>query len=243
MSYKTKSIEKFIAEIKFYNSRGINHFFIDDDVISASDLNAISIALRQNKIKIFFGAIVRAENGFSHNVLKNIHSAGGRVLVWGVESSCQRILDLMGKGTKSENIRLILKRSCKNGIYNHLFMIQGFPTQTEREIYKDFDFLINNRDVIQGFFYHRFSLQRGSYISHDPEKFKIKIIKTKPLYLSKKKNTALHSWWLNYKSGVKLDWKRIQRKEKEIEHSGNRFQKYKTMEHSHALLHASYNSE
>ena len=252
VSYKTKSIKKFIAEIRYYNSKGISHFFIDDDVISALDLNAISTALNKNKIKIFFGAIVRPEGDFSRKILKNIYSAGGRVLIWGVESSCRRILDLMRKGTRIEYIKTILKHSHENGFYNHVFMIQGFPTQTEEEIYKDIKFLQENRDFIHSFVIHVFKLMRGSYIFYNFKKFKINSIKALPLYTCKKNKTTIHSEQFTFEPGIKLDWKRIEVKEaKMFKRFKNvsinpgtiifSYQQYKPVEHSHILLHTSRN--
>ncbi len=243
VSYKTKSIKKFIAEIKYYNSKGIRYFFIDDDVISALDLNAISTALNKNKIKIFFGAIVRPDRDFSCKVLKNIYSAGGRVLIWGVESSCQRILDLMNKGTRIKYIKSILKSSSENGFYNHLFMIQGFPTQTEEEIQKDIKFLLEKRDFIHSFVMTRFFLAQSSYIFYNLRKFKINSIKALPIYTCIKNKTALHNNEFAFEGDIKLDWKRIKSKEtKMFKRFKNVFiQEYIPYEHSHSLLHASRN--
>ena len=239
VSYKTKSIKKFITEIRYYNSKGIGHFFIDDDVISALDLNAISTALNKNKIKIFFGAIVRPDRDFSCKVLKNIYSAGGRVLIWGIESSCQRILDLMRKGTRIEYIKTILKCSNENGFYNRLFMIQGFPTQTEEEIHKDIKFLQKNRDFIHSFSIQGFNLEQGSHIFYNLKKFKINSIKALPLYTCIKNKTTVHSNNFAFESDIKLDWKRIKSNETKM------FKRFKNAsiqgEHSHLLLHASRN--
>jgi len=241
--YKTKSIKKFIAEIKFYNSKGIKHFFIVDDVISALDLNKISIALNNNKIKIFFGAIVRPESDFSYKVLKNIYSAGGRVLIWGVESSCQRILDLMDKGTRVKYIKSILKHSSEIGFHNRLFMIQGFPTQTEEEICKDIKFLHENQHFIHSNYIHQFCLGQGSYIFNNLAKFKINSIKPMPIYTCIKNNANIHSEMFTYKSVVELDWKRIRNKETKVfkRFKNTTFQEFNAIDHSHLLLYKSLN--
>jgi hypothetical protein len=243
ISYKTKSIKKFITEIRYYNSKGFRHFFIDDDVISALDLNAISTALNKNKIKIFFGAIVRPEKGFSCRVLANIYSAGGRVLIWGVESSCQRILDLMKKGSRIKYIKSILKSSSESGFHNHLFMIEGFPTQTEEEIYKDIKFLQEKRDFIHSFCIHRFSLKQDSRIFYNLKKFKINSIKALPLYTCIKNKTTLHSGKFAFEGGIKLNWERIESKETKVfkRFKNASIQGYDDIEHSHMLLHASRN--
>ncbi len=243
-SYKTKSIKKFVDEIKYYNKQGIRHFFIVDDVISAPDLDKISSELIKKKIKMFFGAIVRAERGFSCKVLKNIYSAGGRVLVWGVETSCQKILRLMKKGTTVGGIKTVLKFSKQNGFYNHLFMIRGFPTQTEQETKRDIYFLKNNQKIIDSFCMHEFQLLGDSYIFHNLKKFKLKDIKPVSWSSSFKSGIILHSNAFNYKSSVKLNRKRIGRIDNEILKNFGRGStlRYYDPDHSLMLLHASRNS-
>lgn len=239
VSYKSKSVKKFIAEIRNYKALGVKHLFIVDDAISALDLNSISSALRKNKIEIFFGAIVRPEANFSCKVLKNIYFAGGRVLMWGVESSCQRILDLMNKGTRAACVKSILKRSSASGFYNHLFMIRGFPTQSKEEAYQDVKFLQENRKFIHGFAMHDFILERGSYIFDNPGKFKVSSLKAIPIYTRTKDKASIHSYHFTFKGSTKLDWERIANQETKIsKRLRNSFlQEYIDFEHSHTLLH------
>lgn len=239
ISYKTKSLEKFIEEIKYYNSQGVKYFFIDDDVITAARLDLISGALIENKIKIFFGAIVRPEREFSPKVLKNIYAAGGRVLIWGVESSCQRILDLMKKGTKVKYIKSVLRNSHRLGFHNHLFMIIGFPTQTEEEIYHDMNFLQKNQLFINSFYLHKFSLEKGSYIFRNLRNFKIKNFKAQVIYTRRKNREVLYSNKFSFQYDPKLNWKRITKRAFELLKERNYSDDFSSYEHGHMLIHAS----
>jgi len=237
--YKTKSIKKIIAEIKHYNSKGIKYFVFNDDIISASNLNAISSALKKNKIKIFFGAVVNPERSFSKPILKNIYEAGGRYLTWGLESSCQRILDLMNKGTTIEYAMPAIKYSHEQGFHNHLFMIQGFPTQTEAEISKDLKFLLSNKNIIDSFFIHRFQLFQKSYIFYNPEKFKIKNTRKTLLCKHIKNKNVIHNESVAFKRSNRLDSKKNFIKNITIFSHHFMAQRYNDMEQSHMLLHAS----
>lgn len=240
-AYKTKSIRKFIEEIKYYISLGCKHFFIDDDAISAVSLEEISVALIKNKIKICFGVIVRPERFFSYKVLKSIYDAGGRVLYWGVESSCQNILDLMNKGTRIKDIKAILENSHKIGFHNHVFMIRGFPGQTENDIKKDIKFLFDNREVIDSYFIHIFGLEKGSYIHNNPEKFKINNFKDSVIYKLKKKKTAICYNTLYFRSNTELNWDSINQMENKTFGPRKRIfpDKFTSFEHGHTLLHTS----
>jgi anaerobic magnesium-protoporphyrin IX monomethyl ester cyclase len=242
-SYKTKSIAKFIAEVKYYITQGVKHFLIVDDVISAMDLNAISTALNENKMKIFFGAIVRPERAFTPSVLRNIYSAGGRVLKWGVESSCQRILDLMRKGTRVEHIKSILKSSGEIGFHNHLFMISGFPSQTEEEAYKDLKFLVDNQEFVHSSYIHKFLLLKNSYIFNNPGKFKIRNLKERD-FLHIKNKAIFHSELVNFERDINSNEKKIPRRmmkniTERLENITQ--QRYVDFTSGHLLIHAGKN--
>lgn len=184
LAYKIKSVERCIQELKYFAAKGIKYFMISDDTIPAAHLDLLSTAIRKEKLDIFFGFIARPEKHFSFRILKNIYRAGGRYISWGVETSNQRILDLMNKGTKVEDIARILKHTRKIGFNNHLFMIQGFPTETKKEIRHDIKFLQTHHSSAH---LHPFVLVHGSFIFHHPKKFAIKALKRRPLYSVKGK--------------------------------------------------------
>ena len=241
--YKIKTVGRFIEEIKFFKAMGIKYFMIDDDVISTTHLNLISSLFLKENLKIFFGAIIRPDKSFSFEKLKNIYRAGGRLLIWGVESSCQRLLDLMNKGTKVKDIESILKNAYEVGFHNCLFMISGFPTQTEEEIYNDMKFLQKNRRHIRSFFVHRFNLTMDSYIYNNPEKFGIKNFKETAIYSRRKK--SLYSNVFSFEHKTKLNWKRISEREDGIFKPTRKLfaNSFQSCSHAHMLIHASVNGE
>ena len=87
--------------------------------------------------------------GFTRPILKKMYDSGFRVLVWGVESGCQRVLDLMNKGTKVNEISQILKDSYDERITNVCFVFFGFPGETKEEALKTVDFLEQNKEYIE----------------------------------------------------------------------------------------------
>jgi radical SAM superfamily enzyme YgiQ (UPF0313 family) len=240
VGYKTKSIDRLIREVSYYRKQGFRYFFFMDEMISADHLNSISLALAEENLDIFFGALVKPTKDFSYNRLKNIYKAGGRVLIWGVESSSQKLLDLMRKGTNIKDIKLTLKNSHRVGFFNYVFMIRGFPMQTEDQIYKDIRFLQANREFIDSFSMHNFLLEKDSYIFNHSEKYCIYNIKESILY--KKKDSLLKSGLHFFRRKNELDWQRINRKTNEIFGSAlkNRFPiEFVPYEYTDVLLHAS----
>ncbi|MEI8350317.1 MAG: radical SAM protein [Candidatus Omnitrophota bacterium] len=237
--YKIKSIPRLIEELRYFSSRGIKYFMIDDDIISATHLCAISNALTKEKIKVYFGAITRPEKSFSHEALECIYRAGGRLLLWGVESNNERILQLMQKGTHSDDIELLLQNAAQIGFTNHCFMIVGFPTQTVQEIANDLRFLLKNKDVVS-FHLHGFLLKKGSYIFNNLQEFGIVATEETPVFTRHKKSFYDDS--VMFKSSLKLDWKKIKTACEQLERLflNNRFQ---NTGHAHALILASKNKK
>jgi len=207
-------VQRFTQEIKHFASRGIRYFWIADDVISAADLNLISSAIIKNKLDIFFGLTTRPDKGFSSLVLKNIYRSGGRLVAWGVESTSQRILDLMHKGTKIREISCIIRESARAGLHNHLCIICGFPTQTKQEILQDIEFLRKNRKHLGSLSMHDFVLGRDSYLFNNPEQFGIKRVKERVVCRLKKK--LLKSYTLSFETNNSLNWKVIRKKQAEL---------------------------
>jgi hypothetical protein len=99
--------------------------------------------------------------------------SGCKYLLWGLESANQRVLDLMDKGTKPEDVSRLMKRSYAAGIKNHVFMICGFPTETEDEFAQTIKFLEDHRDYIYAVHRGTFGLEPESPIFEQPEKFGI----------------------------------------------------------------------
>jgi hypothetical protein len=90
-----------------------------------------------------------------------------------VESANQRVLDLIDKGTKVDDVSNVLKNAHAAGIANHVFMICGFPTESEEEYAETLKFLDDHKDYIYAVHRGPFSLEPESPIMEHPERFGI----------------------------------------------------------------------
>lgn len=61
-----------------------------------------------------------------------LYNVGFRMLLFGVESANQKTLDIINKGTKTEDIKYVIKAS-KAGLEPHIACIFGYPWETDKD--------------------------------------------------------------------------------------------------------------
>ncbi|MBW2967700.1 radical SAM protein [Candidatus Woesearchaeota archaeon] len=150
------------------------YIFITDDMIHKQRL--LDIAAMLKPLKVSWLCQLRPTKDLDKETLKTLKDSGLKVILWGIESGCDRILKLMKKGTNRVDIAHVLKHSKAAGICNGVYVIFGFPSETEEELIETVDFLNDNRDNIDLISTSIFGLQKGSAVYAKPEEFGIKAI-------------------------------------------------------------------
>ncbi len=158
---------------------GVRHFSLVDEMVHPRRMDRIAAALIGKRAKLYFSAYARP-SGFSGKLLEKAHGAGLRLVMWGLESASQRLLDLMCKGTIAQEIPGTLKSASEAGIWNLLFVIFGFPTETKAEWQNTLDFLGSIRDSVHALSRSRFILLEGSQVFCNPQRYGIKRIIDRP---------------------------------------------------------------
>lgn len=180
LRYRTRRIEECVAEIKFLQKEyGCSRFYFYDEMIPAQRFQKLAEQILDEELDIYYGAYAKPLKTFTIDLCRLIQRSGCRVLQWGVESASQRVLDLMGKGTAIHEVEKVLNNSTKAGMYNLIFVLFGFPTETTQELQQTLDFLDRNRGNIHGLSSGTFVLTEGAQIHREPEKFFISRIRNR----------------------------------------------------------------
>lgn len=103
--------------------------------------------------------------------LAYLYTCGLRCVAWGVESGCQRVLDLIEKGTKTQDVCAVLSEAKREGIVNMVYVMFGFPGESENEAEETVTFLESLRESIDLVSTSVFGLQHGSRVLADPSLF------------------------------------------------------------------------
>jgi hypothetical protein len=79
----------------------------------------------------------------------------------------------MDKGITKETAIEVCRNAYNAGIWDHLYVIFGFPTKSYSEVQETIDFLISNENIIRSFKINSFALDKNAPIMKAPEHFGI----------------------------------------------------------------------
>ncbi len=172
LRYRTRRIEDCVEEIKFLQKQyGCDLFYFYDEMIPPQRFKKLAEKILDEGLVIHYGAYAKPVKEFSIGRCRLIQQSGARVLQWGVEAASQRILNLMAKGTNIHEVEKVLSNSTLAGIYNLVFILFGFPSETKEEFQQTLAFLDRNRENIHALSSGTFVLTEGAKIHKEPERF------------------------------------------------------------------------
>ncbi|MBI2572838.1 radical SAM protein [Candidatus Woesearchaeota archaeon] len=187
--YTEFSLEDIEATIKLNKMKYV--FFIDEMIHKKRLLDLAAIC---KKYDVQWICQLRPMKDLDKATLQTLHDGGLRIVVWGMESASQRILDLMKKGTNVSEALEVIKNAHEVGICNGLYIMFGFPTETKEEFIQTVEFLKKNTLSYDLILTSIFGLQKGTPAFTKPEEVGIKeIIEHERTILEPKINYTLTS--------------------------------------------------
>jgi radical SAM superfamily enzyme YgiQ (UPF0313 family) len=226
LKYKEYSLE----EIKetLIKSKAKKVFIIDD---MNHKKRLLDIAKIMKELQIDWMCQLRPNKIWDKETLEILYDSGLKVVLWGVESGCNRILDVIKKGTNVEDIEVVLKNSKESGIKNVVYMLFGFPSETKEEFIESVEFLERNTKYINLVSPATFGLQEGSPLFKDPVSFGVTAINKKKRTMLGDKISYEVSSGLNQEEAEKL-----KRKFKSRINSVNKVPKWMNLFREHMLF-------
>ena len=155
------------------------YFTFSDEAISPNAFNRMSTEILKRGVDMRALGMLKFESSEkeSPELFDDIYRAGFLMLFFGLESANDRILSIIDKGCDQETERAVLRHSSEAGIWNHLYLFFGFPTEERAEAEDTIQFTIENSEVESGIIHSVgqsiFALEKDSAIYHNPAKFKI----------------------------------------------------------------------
>ena len=150
---------------------GASHIFFADEAITPRNLRGLSAILAEEDPDLNWGGCVRFEKVIDQPLLHAMRAGGCRMVMFGLESASQAIIDHMIKGTQLEHMSRILKESGKAGIWNHTFFFFGFPGESLEDAQETVNFLYAHQQYIHSAAMGTFLMERLSPAYRYPQSF------------------------------------------------------------------------
>lgn len=159
---------------------GVKHIFFSDEAITPRNLRDLAPILQEQGTPIHWGGCVRFEKYINKEILENAYQGGCRMILFGLESASDAIMDQMVKGTQLPHVDRILRESSEAGIWNHTFFFFGFPGETIEDAQETVNFLYRHKYHINSAAMGTFLMERYSPAHRFPQSFGVKRIIEEP---------------------------------------------------------------
>lgn len=142
--FRARSAKSVVDEIEYLIGKyGVKYVYVDDDTFTIDKQRVLDICklIKDRKInkKISWGTLSRIDT-IDLEMLKALKEAGCDMIVYGVESGSQEILNNMKKGITLDKIREIISATKRIGINVHATFMFGAPGETKKTIRKTIEF-------------------------------------------------------------------------------------------------------
>jgi anaerobic magnesium-protoporphyrin IX monomethyl ester cyclase len=169
MTYQVRDPVKFVDDIEFLvKKHGVKHIALSDEGTSPNSINRIADEILRRGLDVRCSTSIRPERQFTPELCRKMAAAGFREVYIGIESSCDRVLDLINKGTTTAVNEEVLRNMCQAGIWDHVYIMFGFPGETMAEARRTFSFIAQNKDIIRSLGISNFSVGRNSRVMKNP---------------------------------------------------------------------------
>lgn len=159
---------------------GVKHIFFSDEAITPRNLKNLSPILAEAGAPIHWGGCARFEKVITSDLLQSMYNGGCRMILYGLESASEAIVQAMVKGTELAHMSRILRQSAAAGIWNHTFFFFGFPGETIENAQETVNFLYEHKPFIHSAALGTFLMERYSPAHLAPQSFGVKIILEEP---------------------------------------------------------------
>jgi radical SAM superfamily enzyme YgiQ (UPF0313 family) len=187
--YRTMSAERTVAEIehqmRLYPKRNRIEFtdsLVNGNVRRLADMSRKLVDFRVDRVAANresswdFGwagmAIIHPT--MNRDLLVRLRHAGCVQLRYGLESASQKVLDSMQKNMRIADAETVIRNTRDAGIAVFLYVLVGFPTETEADFLQTMDFIERNSSAIDQVGVSSCEIQKASHLDVHPELYGIR---------------------------------------------------------------------
>ncbi len=178
--YRKENEERVADELDYLGKRyKTKYFTFSDEAISPNAFDRMSRAILSKGVEMRALGMLKFESDSveTTRLFENMYRAGFLMLFFGLESANNRVLSIIDKGCDQVMEKRVLENSSRAGIWNHLYLFFGFPTEERHEAQETIDFTVQHGETGDGTIHSVgqsiFTLEKDSAIFHNPERFQV----------------------------------------------------------------------
>lgn len=167
--WRQRTISMIVEDLRTI-SKHARFIYFSVDVLAPGALVRLAAAIVEASLDIRWATEIRLEQSFSIEACRMLRRSGCVAVSFGFESASQRILDLLDKGVRSNQVSEIGWNFRQAGIAVQMMGFTGFPSETEEEARSTVNFLKENLSwTVAGI--GTFALTPGSIVARDMTRF------------------------------------------------------------------------
>lgn len=159
--------------LELQKTYGVDEIFFSDEALTPRTLRELSQIMKREGTPMLWGGCARFEKPISGELLQQMHDGGCRMILYGLETASEAIIERMVKGVKLEHMHRILRESNAAGIWNHTFFFFGFPGETIEDAQQTVNFLFEHKYHVNSAAFGTFLLERDAPAHRSPASFGI----------------------------------------------------------------------
>jgi radical SAM superfamily enzyme YgiQ (UPF0313 family) len=176
-SFRTMSARRTVAEIRhqlqLHPSYQVVEFcdsVVNGDIQRLAELAALLADYRGERLVSHPGVgFAWTGQGVFHPamtapLLQSLRRSGCLRLSYGLESGSQRVVDLMRKGFRITDAERVLRATHQAGILAQVYLMAGFPGETEDDFQESLAFLERNAPFLDAVSVSSLEIQKGSWL-------------------------------------------------------------------------------
>ena len=143
--FRVRSAQNIVEELEVLHDLGVHDISVIDDIFNLYPKRVIEIfnlIIQKNlKFRFYYPNGLRGDR-MTHEVIDAMVEGGSILFTYALESGSRRIQKLVKKQLRFEPFYNAVDYTIKKGVMVDMFMMVGFPTETEEEAFKTLDFLM-----------------------------------------------------------------------------------------------------
>lgn len=152
---------------------GDTGFHFVDEAAPPSLMKAMALEILKRKLTITWWTNIRFEKNFTQDLCHLLKASGCIAVSGGLEVASDRLLQLIDKGVKVEQVAQVTRNFTEANIMVHSYLMYGYPTQTVQETVDSLEMVrqLFELGIIQSGFWHQFALTAHSPVGLHPQEY------------------------------------------------------------------------